>query len=477
MSSQSEWILNRLSDIFKRYRNDPVLFVREMLQVEPTEQQCALLEACAPEGAMVTIRSGHGVGKTCTLAWLILWFLWTRLNVRVPCTASTASQLRDVLWAELSVWRERLPKELRDATVIQNDRLMLAGEIGRTQYAVARTARREDPTAMHGFHAPHLLYVVDEASGVPDEVFEVMRGALTEQNARVVMTSNPTKVTGYFYDTHMSDGARNMWTRLHFSCLDSPLVSTKYVEQMKEEYGEGSDVYRVRVLGEFPRASITQFIPIDIVEEAQKRGAVLKRENFSYAPVILGADVSYFGDDRSALFLRQGLYAELLWEGRNIDTKEYADLIARFAFELKHDRVFVDVTGVGAGVVDSLRGMGVSVTGVSSASASSRGELHNKRMEMWWNMKEWLSEGGCIPNNVSLKEDLVAPEFTYSLNTGKMLLESKQSMKARKVRSPDLADALALTFSYPVSRGEHKTRGEEHHVHGGRRRSYDNVLS
>ena len=116
-------VVSDLADIFKRYRNNPVLFVREMLQVEPTEQQCRLLEACAPEGAMVTIRSGHGVGKTCTLAWLILWFLWTRLNVRVPCTASTASQLRDVLCG-LS-WAREVPKELRDYTIIQNDRLML----------------------------------------------------------------------------------------------------------------------------------------------------------------------------------------------------------------------------------------------------------------------------------------------------------------------------------------------------------------
>ncbi len=469
-------VVSDLASIFKRYRKNPVLFVREILKVEPTSQQVELLEAVAPEGAFVTVRAGHGVGKTCVLAWLILWFIWTRLNVRIPCTASTASQLRDVLWAELSVWRARMPQELRDATIIQNDRLMLSGEIGRTQYAVARTARKEDPTAMHGFHAPHILYVVDEASGVPDEVFEVMRGALTEQNARVVMTSNPTKTSGYFYDSHMNREAGQIWTRLHFSCLESPLVSEKFINDFKNEFGETSDTYRVRVLGEFPRASLSQFIPLDIVENATARATSLRRENFSYAPVILGADVSYFGDDRSVLFMRQGLYSEILWEGSNIDTKAYADLIARFAFDLGHDRVFVDITGWGAGVVDSLRGMGVTVTGVSNSSASALPQLHNKRMETWWRMKEWLEQGGCIPDNKILRDDLVAPEFTYSIGTGKMLLESKQSMKARRVPSPDFADALALTFAYPVLKGENMAKGEVRYVQGGRRRSFENVF-
>jgi hypothetical protein len=241
---------------------------------------------------------------------------------------------------------------------------------------------------------------------------------------------------------------------------------------MKDEYGEDSDQYRVRVLGEFPSASIMQYIPADLVEEAA--GRHLDESQYNFAPVLLGADVSYFGDDASVLFLRQGLYSEKLWAGNDIDTIQYADLIHRFAMERRADRIFVDQTGVGAGVVDQLRRMGLGdrVLGVSSSSASSRQELANKRMEMWYEMKDWLKNGGAIPDDRTLRDDLVTPYYDYHRQSGKMKLESKQAIKQlRKLPSPDHADALALTFSYPV----HKKQGieaERYNVVGGMSRSH-----
>jgi hypothetical protein len=459
-----------LVDKFTEYHNDPVLFVREIFGVEPTDQQKMLLKSMVKPDAHVAVKSGHGIGKSSALAWLGLWFLWTRLDVEVPCTAPSGHQLNDVLWSEIDAWRMKMPGPMKDATIVTRDRVTIEG-CGKKHYMVARTARRDQPSALQGFHAKNLMFLIDEAAEVPDEVFEVMRGTQTTRNARVIMTGNPTLVTGYFYEAFNS--SKSVWERFTFSCLDSPLVKPEYIQMMKDEYGEDSDQYRVRVLGEFPSASIMQYIPADLVDAATARH--MNETAYNFAPVILGADVSYFGDDASVLFLRQGLYSEKLWEGRDVDTIQYADIIHRFAKERNADKIFVDQTGVGAGVIDQLRRMGLGdiVVGVSSSSASSRQELANKRMEMWYEMKEWLKLGGAIPDDRTLRDDLVTPYYDYHRQSGKMKLESKQAIKKlRNLPSPDHADALALTFAYPVNK-RHSESSQTYSVIGGMSRTYD----
>lgn len=209
--------------------------------------------------------------------------------------------------------------------IIKSDRVERKDN-GKNNFAVARTARRENPDAMQGFHADNLLFIIDEASGVDEKVFEVARGALSTPNARVVMTANPTQTTGYFYQSHHKN--RDNWTRLTFSCLDSPLVDESYARDIASEYGEDSDMYRVRVLGEFPSSSIMQLIPVEVVQTAM--GRHYPENIYAHAPVILGVDVSYFGDDRCSIFKRQGLVSWLLWSGRNVDTTQLATLTARF---------------------------------------------------------------------------------------------------------------------------------------------------
>lgn len=458
---------------FREYRGDPVQFVREIFSIEPTAQQKELLRSVAVPGSQTAVRSGHGVGKSSALAWLVLWFLWTRPDAKVPCTAPSAHQLEDVLWSEIDYWRQRMPDQMRDATIVLQDKVSIEG-MGREHYAVARTARKEKPEALQGFHARNLLFVIDEAAAVPDEVFELMRGALTTKHARVVMTGNPTLTSGYFYDAFHRNA--DLWSRFVFSGVDSPLVSRDYIAQIIEEFGEDSDVYRVRVSGEFPRQSLLQFIPMDLVEVAS--GRHLDSSLYEFAPVVLGVDVSYYGDDRSVIFLRQGLYSERLWVGRDIDTVDYAALVARYVAERKADAVMVDVVGWGAGVFDALRRMvgKVTVVAVNASASSSRAEYGNKRMEMWAGLKQWLEDGGAIPPLQDLKADLTAPQFSYALRSGKLLLESKQMMKeVRKVSSPDNAEALALTFAYPVVKAQ-GVGSMPAYVQGGRRRSMVNVL-
>jgi hypothetical protein len=423
--------------------DDPVLFAQRILGVEPTPQQRELLLALTREGAHVAVRSGHGTGKSKALAIAALWFLLTFPDALVPCTAPTAHQLDDILWREIRLcvggmsdwWRERL--------AVSSDKVTLAGSSG---MIVARTARPEKPDALQGFHARHILFIIDEAAGVPDAVFEVARGALSTPGAKVVMTGNPTRLNGYFHAAFHS--ARDTWARLQFSCLDSPLASPEYIREIAGEYGEDSDMYRIRVLGDFPRHGMLSIIPADRVEAAL--AASLPRNALGNAPAILGVDPAWEGSDRSVVFLRKSVYAKVLFVGRGVNGERLAALVAQFQDEHNAQATFIDKTGVGASVCDFMDSIGRPFTGISFANTPlDPARFMNRRAELWWRMREWFQEDVCLAPHQDVRDDLIGPEYGIR-DSGKIYLESKETMRKRGLASPDLGDALALTFAAPV---------------------------
>ncbi len=423
--------------------DDPARFAEEALRLVPTEQQREFLAALAKPGARVAVRSGHGTGKSTALAAAALWFLAARPDALVPCTAPTAHQLRDVLWREMRRLIAGMEEGMRERFTVTADRILLKGSAG---MIVARTARAENPDALQGFHAPEILFIIDEAAGVADAVFEVARGALSTPSARIALAGNPTRLTGYFHSAfHL---ARDSWTRLHFSCLESPLVSPDYAREVAAEYGEDSDMYRVRVIGDFPKTGMFNLIPLDLVERAMERAVPADFER--HAPVVFGIDPAWHGTDRSAGVMRQGMTARVLFCIRGADTLRLAGLVARKAAELAPDAIFIDQTGVGAGVLDQLKLTAHPVVGVAfSQSPLEPDRFANKRAEMWWQVKEWLERGPAVERNRDLRDDLIAPEYLFTPG-GKVQLESKDSMRRRGRASPDLGDALALTFAMPV---------------------------
>ena len=432
-----------LNEAVEHWRVSPYDFVVECLGVLPTEQQRGVLAAMAVPGARVSIRSGHGTGKSTLFSWIALWGLCCFWDVKIPVTAPTAHQLSDILWPEIEKWRAQMLEPWRSAVRIKSDKITLEGTPG---FVAARTGRKENPEALQGFHAEHMIFLIDEASGIPEVVFEVARGALSTEGARILMAANPTRLTGYFYNSHHKN--RDIWTRFQFSCLDSPRVSPTYAREIADEYGEESDMYRVRVLGEFPNASVTQFMPGDVVEAAM--GKHLRSEMFDFAPKILGVDVAMFGGDRSVIVLRQGLYSNILYQTRGNTPEQLAAHAARLYDEHRADALIVDATGVGEAVMSSLRLMHRSPIAFYAGEKSLLANCANRRTEVWYKMREWFLSGGAIPDDSDLRDDLVGPEFQYTTGKNLIQLERKADMKKRGLASPDLADALALTFAADV---------------------------
>ena len=436
-----------VSELLLAIAKDPVLFVKGVLGATPEAWQEKALYAVR-DNDRVAIRSGHGIGKTAFLSWLILWWVLTRSPSRIACTANTASQLSDILWAEVAKWHRRMPEGLKELIEVTSAKVELTGQ---DSFAVARTARRETPEALQGFHSPNMLFLVDEASGVDDIIFEVGEGAMSTEGAKTVMTGNPTRTSGYFYEAF--NKMKDSFFTMKVASQDSSQVGSKFIEDMKTKYGEDSNIFRVRVLGEWPEADDDVVIPLHLLQAAAERDQVPAETT----PVVWGLDVARFGTDKSALCKRKGnVVTEPIKSWRNKDLMEMCGIILNeYETTTWSDRpveILVDSIGLGAGVVDRLTELDLPVRGINVAESASMGERYGRlRDELWFLGKEWFEARDCtIPNQEELIDDLSKPRFSF-LSNGKLKVEGKDEMKRRGLNSPDLADAFCLTFASRAS--------------------------
>jgi hypothetical protein len=460
-----------------------------------------MLRAIAPSGAKVTVRAGHGVGKTTCLAIIIWWHLECFDFCKIPCTAPTASQLRLVLWSELRKILRKADEQseltnfvkLSDMFNVTQDQISVTGT---EWYAVARTARRDQPDALQGFHASDvtitaddvavqrsssggaILFVIEEASGVPDEIYTVAEGALTSKGARLIMVGNPVRSTGFFADSHLKASHVSSYTQLHFSVRESPLAEPEYREKLVRKYGEGSNIVRVRADGEFPKQDADVLISVEATEMALARNAIPP----DYAArCILGVDVARFGDDRTTYVVRQGRAIRHIEVRAKEDTMTTAGRSLDIARRFNVAAIHVDVIGIGAGVVDRLneqqREHGFTVVAVNVSDAATvrpktldrhanlmpddkfgKQDVFPRSMKeyLWLAMKDWFDEEEPVLIDGDACEwsdhakDMAAECATvrYSFDSsGKLVVESKDSMKDRGLTSQDLAEALACTLS------------------------------
>lgn len=396
--------------------------------------------------------SGHGIGKSALTAWLILWLMSTRPFCKGVVTANTSSQLETKTWAELAKWAKRcITGHWFKVSTGKMSMRIAHKEHPETWRCDAQTCREENSEAFAGLHAANStpFYIFDEASAVPDAIWEVAEGGLTDGEPMWFAFGNPTRNSGRFRECF--GRFRHRWITKQIDSRNARLPNKEQIRQWISDYGEDSDFVRVRVRGVFPRAGSMQLIGSDIVEEATERDP----HTSVYDPLVLGVDVARFGEDQSVILGRRGRDARMFLERhRGMDTMQLAARVAAVIGQLSPDAVFIDETGVGGGVIDRLRQLGHTVIGVNFGSKADNvadGErAANKRAEMWLQMRAWLKGGGAIPNDPDLVADLTSLEYGYNVHN-EIILEKKDDMRKRGLASPDLGDSLALTFAHPVA--------------------------
>ncbi len=401
----------------------------------------------------IAIASGHGIGKTACLSWLMEWFMATRPHPQVVCTSNTRQQLETKTWRELEKWRQlSLTGHWWEHTA-QSHRHRLYPDTWRAN-AIPWTKERSE--AFAGTHEDNVLVIYDEASLIDESIWEVTEGAMTTGECLWVAFGNPTRSSGSFYQAFHRQRHRWITRQIDSRIAKIPAMQggLKKFNEWIEDYGEDSDFVKVRVRGMFPDMASLQFIPTNLVSMAQHR--TITPDLTSHAPLTIGVDVARFGDDQSVICKRHGLSVKPLMKYRNVDTMTLASLVAQEITKFNADACFIDVVGIGAGVVDRLRQLGfTNIIEVNAGERASDDKKYaNKRAEMWGRVRDWLPLAD-IPDDMELHDDLIGLEYGFDMRE-RIRLEKKEDSKKRGLASPDCADALSMTFAQHVQTSEDK---------------------
>lgn len=450
------------------WHDNPVEAVKDWFGVTPESYQGDMLCDLFGPHHRVSAKSAHGVGKTTVEAWAGWIFLVTRPHARVPCTAPTQSQLKDILWPEFAKWHEKMPQELKQMWDISETHIRNK-EFHKTWFAVARTSNK--PENLQGFHNEHVLVLIDEASGVPQPVFEVIEGIMSNademgQEARMLMAGNPTQTAGEFYNAFHKN--KQLYARYTISgetekpsdpfggkIYCSPRVSHSYRATMARKYGTTSPVYDVRVRGLFPSMADNVVVPLAWAEAAQ----FVKPPVFDPVadPLVLVMDVARFGGDETVLgwFRRNHCVRMQTWP--KTSTNECVDILweASKQSAVTVSRIVVDEPGIGGGVVDQARRYGLVITPYNGGAALSEANgdpledvrmFANRRSRDWWRVRRAMELGTMsIPEDETLVNQLASVMYQYNMKE-KIQVESKGDMRDRlgEDASPDRADMIVM---------------------------------
>lgn len=396
----------------------------------------------------MSVSSGHGIGKSTLTSWLIHFVMSTRPNAKGCVTSGKFAQLKEKTFSELAKWHKLALNGHWFQYKNNQGNLAYYREEAKENWAITgQAATKENADSFAGLHnagsTPILLF--DEASAIPQEIYEVAMGSQTDGEPMMFLFGNPTRNDGFFADTF--GRLRHRWITWQVDSRTARMTNKALINEWITDYGEDSDFVRVRVKGEFPRVGDSQFISTEVVEQARARTV----EPVMTDPIIVGVDVARFGDDQSVILIRHGRKLLAIKSYRELDLMELSARVVETINEFKPHAVFVDGAGVGGGVVDRLRLLQYKVIEVQAgAKAEDEEHYRNLRAEMWGRMREWLNSAD-IPNEAqALQYDLTGITYSYD-DKLRICLEKKGDMKKRGLPSPDYADALALTFAEPVN--------------------------
>ncbi len=477
-STSSLSIEQQLADEIVRCEHDPYRYVMfafpwgegELKDKAPRDWQIDILQSIGERLAQgddresvirEAVASGHGIGKSALVSWIMLWAISTKVDTKGVVTANTETQLKTKTWAELGKWHRLAINstwfEYTATALFAKDK-----DYEKTWRIDMVPWSERNTEAFAGLHneGKRLLLIFDEASAIPDVIWEVSEGALTDERTEIIWAcfGNPTRNTGRFKECF--GRLRHRWRTQQIDSRTVPGTNKNQIAEWIDDYGEDSDFVRVRVRGVFPRAGSNQFIDTERVDMARERQAAPLKLNDQYftEPVVVGVDVARFGDDQSVIRVRAGRDAASIkpLRFRGMDTMTLASKVAEvldgsLTRGIRPDACFVDGGGVGGGVVDRLIQMNYDPIEVNFGGKPNDRKYANKRAEMWGNMREWLLGGSIDPDDIQLEQDLVGVEYNFNMRN-EIQLEKKEDMKKRGLASPDDGDSLALTFAFPVAK-------------------------
>lgn len=410
-----------------------------------------------------SVSSGRGIGKSALVSWLVLWMLTTRIGGSVVVSANSENQLRSVTWAELTKWAAMLINshwwEISATKLVPAKWLtdLVEKDLKKgTRYwaAEGKLWSEENPDSYAGVHNQDgMMLIFDESSGIPDPIWDVGAGFFTENtpDRYWFAFSNPRRNTGYFFETFHAK--RDFWKSRTVDARTVEDTDKAVYEQIIAEYGEDSSQAKIEVYGEFPSAGDDQFIGSMLVDDAMKRP---KWKDVT-APIILGVDPARSGADSTVIVARQGRDIVKILRYQGEDTMTIVGRVIDAIEEFKPALTVIDEGGLGYGILDRLTEQRYKVRGVNFGNKAKHPmAFGNKRAEMWNDMRNWLKSAS-IPQDRQLKSDLTGPTKRPN-SSGTIFLEGKKEMKARGLASPDAADAICVTFAFPVAHREYREK-------------------
>lgn len=426
----------------------------------------------AVKAIMEAIASGHGIGKSAGVAWIVNWIMSTRPFAKGTVTATTAPQLEAKTWSEIAKWTKKcITGHWFEISQGRGNMKMKHKEHPESWYCNAQTCREEDSEAFAGQHAADStsFYIFDEASGVPDKIWEVAFGGLTDGEPMFFAFGNPTQNTGKFRECFGAQ--RHRWGTRQIDSREVQITNKAILQEWIDDYGLDSDFVKVRVRGMFPSMSAKQFISVTDADAGLNRH--LRREQYEFAPKILTCDPAWEGDDDLVIGLRQGLRFDVLRVmPKNDNDIQIANILAMLEDEHEVDGVLID-KGYGTGIWSAGETMGREWLLVDFGEASPDPGCLNMRAYIWRQMRDWLKKGGSYTDK-TLHAELIAPQTVPRMD-GKIQLEAKKDMKRRHEPSPNRADALAISFAYPIEKKRRpdgiprrRQRPHDHDPYGGR---------
>lgn len=452
---------NPFEQAYQSWADHAAVFAEECYGFVCDDWQAEVCAAYDRRDRRISIVSGHGVGKTTLLAILIVHHILFRYPQKTVCTAPTSGQLFGALAMEVKAWIGRLPEAWQGLLDVQAEKISLKSAPNDSVIEF-RTSRAETPEALAGVHSTFTLLVGDEGSGIPEKVYEAGSGSMSGHNAMTILAGNPVRSSGLFFDTHNKASVRDSWTRFQVSCVDNPRVSADFVTDMAARYGSESNAFRVRVLGLFPKLDDDK-----IIGRALAEAALIRDVRAIEVVPIWGVDVARFGSDKSALAKRKGnVLLEKVRSWAGYDTMQTVGLIKgewdKTPPSNRPSDINVDAIGIGAGVADRLRELGLPARAINVSEVAAMEEKYrNLRTELWYKGEAWFQKRDCalwgvtvlnmhgepeVWRDQNLVDQLTDVKYEF-LPNGKVGAESKDKLKKRGVASPNEADAFLLTFA------------------------------